>query len=72
MNAHNGNIPPISIFHEYFYLFTPSGTECDRVFQNKLQLGDSCEKSLKFLNEHQSMFGSFDEFVLACLIDKEN
>mgnify|MGYP000952403086 FL=1 len=55
-----GIIPPIEIFHEYFYLFTKSDKELLGIFRTKV-----LEEKIEFKNE-KPLFESYKKFCEYC------
>jgi acetyltransferase-like isoleucine patch superfamily enzyme len=60
-----GREPGPEVFHEYFYLFTPSAEGLDPVFRRKLDDQGNPEECLAYLREgrNDAPFASFDEFT---------
>ena len=69
-NSKFGCMPPSEIFHEFFMLFE-SGESLNKVFENKLKLGNNYSESIAFMKKQKAFFDSYEDFLEACFRDKE-
>lgn len=61
-----GKDPAPDVLHEYFYLFTNATDKLSPVFNQKLMLCGNYEQSLEYINTHEAMFDSYEDFLTAC------
>lgn len=70
-HARFGIIPPVDIFHEYFFLFTRiENSDLLNRFDSKLELMNNFEESSDFLRQNPSKFKDFNEFIKFCRLDE--
>lgn len=66
-----GKKPKKEIFHEYFMLFSEGKDVLNNiVFNNKINLGNNREQSIKYMKENTPKFKSYDEFMRYCFDEK--
>lgn len=64
--------PNPEVFHEYFMLFeTNSSVSKNKVFSEKLRLGNSEKKSITWMKEHTPEFLNYEEFMRYCFDEDE-
>ena len=55
-------MPPIEVFHEYFYLFTTSSDGLCERFRQKLDDHENADECLRWIDVHEHAFGNYEEF----------
>lgn len=55
-------VPPIEVFHEYFYLFTTSSEGLCSKFRQKLDDHGNADECLRWIDEHKHAFSSYEDF----------
>lgn len=55
-------VPPKEVFHEYFYLFTPSSHDLCDAFRAKLDDHSNADECMRWLDTHEPSFESFESF----------
>lgn len=60
-----GKKPGKEIFHEYFMLYENEIPK-NKVYTNKMKLGNNYQKSCNYIKKHNTEFQSFEEFLKYC------
>lgn len=55
-------IPPVEVFHEYFYLFTSESTDLCAAFLSKAEDHGNASECLDWIDSHVSQFPSYEAF----------
>lgn len=66
-----GKKPKKEVFHEYFMLFSEDKDVLNNtVFNNKINLGNNRQQSIKYMKENTPKFKSYNEFMSYCFDEK--